>query len=262
MKWGDEMKESIEKMLREIEAILVDNEISIYFYGSVALNDFKLGWSDIDFLCLTKEPITRSQAEKLLYLRQNLKRTTPENLYYQSFEGAFLSLDTFLNKTNDVVVYWGTSGQKITHVYVLNSFSMMSLIDYGILVYGEDMRSNLKYPTENEIKKDIEFHLNTIRNVAIKTNRSLYSLGWLFDIARCIYTIRTGKIIAKTCALEWALDQQICPNIDLAQKALEIRKNPMLFDGQEKFMLWFESLGDDVQKFADRLEFELENKEV
>lgn len=108
---------------------------------------------------------------------------------------------------------------------------------------------------------DIGYHLQTIRQVAVKTNRSLYSAGWLFDIARCIYTIRTGSIIAKTTALEWALEQGLCPDNNVAVKAISLRKNPNLIYYQEEIQLWLESLGDEVQKFANVLEFEL-NKGV
>ena len=35
-----------------------------------------------------------------------------DNPYYRSFEGGMLTLDAFLSKKTDRVVYWGTSGDR------------------------------------------------------------------------------------------------------------------------------------------------------
>lgn len=43
---------AINKMVCEISSILQGCDPSIYLYGSSVLNDFRLGWSDIDILFL------------------------------------------------------------------------------------------------------------------------------------------------------------------------------------------------------------------
>gem|GEM_PF-2819632 len=81
------MNRSIEIMKRRIVEILWDNKPSIYIYASIVLDDFKLGWSDIDILCLTKTKISDKQGEQLLNLRQILLSEDKNNLYFRSFEG-------------------------------------------------------------------------------------------------------------------------------------------------------------------------------
>lgn len=69
---GAEQRErqlAVNAMVREISSILSDNDPSIYLYGSSVLNDFRLGWSDIDLLVLTDRQITQEQAETLAQLR-------------------------------------------------------------------------------------------------------------------------------------------------------------------------------------------------
>ena len=61
------MKQAIQVMTREILQILDGQEPSLYLFGSVTMDDFHLGWSDIDFLCLTKRPISPAQRECSLY---------------------------------------------------------------------------------------------------------------------------------------------------------------------------------------------------
>lgn len=251
------MEKAIEIMKNAIVDILGDNISSIYLYGSITTDDFKLGWSDIDILCLTNESISDNQAFKLVDLRQNLLNIDRENEYFRLFEGGFLSVDAFINNTSDNVVYWGSSGQRITDKYQFNSFSLYELMTHGILIYGTDIRNKFKIPTSEELKKEVVRHYETIRKYAIKTDRSIYSVGWLLDIARGIYTLRTGNVISKTNAGEWVLENNISPSPDIMKKAVEIRKQPKRYIYDESFGDWAETIGDEVQKFTDILENEI-----
>jgi len=67
-----DLKSAVDMMSSEISKVLLKNNPSIYLYGSVVLNDFQRGWSDIDLLVLTEKPISLDQGEKLVNLRQNL----------------------------------------------------------------------------------------------------------------------------------------------------------------------------------------------
>lgn len=252
-----ELRKAINTMTRRIVGILNPCELSIYLYGSVALGDFKLGWSDIDILTLTKVPITADQAEQLVNLRQIMLTEEPGNPYYRSFEGGMLSQSAFLTGTPDRVVYWGTSGERITTRYDFDSFCMSQLLDSGMLLHGDDVRERMNHPTFGDIKSDVRRHYETIRQYARKTGRELYSYGWLLDISRCIYTLRTGKIIAKTSAGEWAIQENICPCADALAKAVEVRKEPTKYIDDACTFDFAETLGDSVQRYADVLEKEL-----
>lgn len=105
-------------------------------------------------------------------------------------------------------------------------------------------------------------YYDTIRKYAQKTGRSIYSFGWILDIARCIYTLRTGKIIAKTDAGEWALENNLCPVPDALKTALKVRKAPLEFKKDELMLDYAGMLGEPIQKFADVLKQELKRNEV
>ena len=248
---------AINKMAREVKSILQGNEPSIYLYGSSVLNDFRLGWSDIDILVLTDKQITEEQAQKLVGLRQAMLEKEPDNPYYRSFEGGMLTLDAFLTGKADRVVYWGTSDEKIADHYVLDSFCMTELIESSILLYGNDIRNQLKAPEFSELYADVKHHYETIRKFAQKTGRSIYSFGWMLDIARCIYTLHTGKIIAKTDAGRWALENNLCPDPDALRIALEVRRSPLEHKEDKQTFDYAETLAEPIQHFADVLEKEL-----
>ena len=241
---------AIETMVACIGEILFDRAPSIYLYVSVPLGDFRLGWSDIDLLVLTEKQMTEAQAEALLHLRQRLLKEEPQNPYYRSFEGGILSLSAFVRQESDRVVYWGTSGQKITDFYCLDSFCMTELLENGVLLYGKDIRDRLHMPGYSDLYSDVLRHYETIIKYAKTTGRSIYAFGWLLDIARGIYTLQTGKIISKTVAGEWVLQTGICPTPEALKLALRVRKEPALYRNDPDIMDQAESMGDAIQAFA------------
>ena len=252
------LKDSIKKMTAEIAAVLNENGPSVYLYGSVVLGDFRLGWSDIDLLVLTREPITAVQAEKLLHLRQSLTEGEPENPYYRLFEGGMLPLSAFLTDMPDTVVYWGTSGERITDRYVFDSFCRLELLEIGVLLYGPDVREQITRPSYEDLRSDVRRHYEAVRAYGSTTGKSLYSFGWLLDISRCIYTLRTGKIIAKTKAGVWALENGLCPDAAALETAVDLRLEPKRFQRETALQLSAASLGAAVQQYADVLQTELE----
>ena len=82
-------------------------------------------------------------------------------------------------------------------------------------------------PTDIDMKRAVQLAYEKIRKHAVQTAESLYSCGWLLDIARNIYTLRTGEVIAKTRAGEWVLEQQFCPVPETLKKVLLVRKEPL-----------------------------------
>ncbi len=251
------MTESIDRMIFEIAEILNRHVYGAWLYGSVVLHDFHLGWSDIDLIVFSDSPITDIQAEQLVMLRQSLSDKYPENPYYRCFEGAIVNINEYLTGSYSKVVYWGTSGQRITNKYALDVFSRYELAKYGKQVYGKNEEQIFVLPSREEIVSAIRYHYETIRKYAVQTDESLYSCGWLLDIARCIYTLRYNDIIAKTQAGVWALDEHIFADEEPMKKALEIRRQPIEYTNQADIKLWLANLGKTVQQYADVLEKEL-----
>ena len=250
-------QKAIRSMTAAIREILAENSPSIYLYGSCVLDDFRFGWSDIDLLVLTQKRIAPTQAQALVTLRQRLSEQEPDNPYYRSFEGGMLTMQAFLSGESDCVVYWGTSGQRVTDSYLFDSFCMAELLQSGRLLSGTELRGPWKMPAYADFCRDVQRHYEGIRQCAQTTDGSLYSFGWLLDIARGIYTLRAGTVTSKTAAAQWALDHQLCPVPDALEAALRVRKNPMAYRSDWEMQRYAQTLGPDIQRFADVLEQEL-----
>ena len=250
------MLDAITKITDEIVSIMDGKIYGIWLYGSIVMNDFRPGWSDIDFCALTGSVISESQAERLLFLRQEMLKREPDNPYYRSFEGIIADQHEYRSQSFSRLVYWGTGGQRITGAYAHDPFSRLELARYSKNVYG-NASWILPSPGKEELVKGVREHYDAIRKYAVRTNETLYSCGWLLDIARCVYTLRYNDVIAKTKAGIWALDEHVFPDEESLRKTIEIRRNPAFFKDRPETKIWLRSLGPVVQRYADVLGREL-----
>ena len=253
-----QINRSIETMVQKISGNLDNHIHSIWLYGSVVMDDFRLGWSDIDLLVLADNPVTEGQALELVGLRQAMSASEPGNPFYRFFEGIIAGKDEYLAGSFSRLVYWGTSGQRIIDCYQQDPFAAFELAKYGRSVYGADDRSIFPVPSEEDLAAAVRRHYETIRKYAVQTDEKLYSCGWLLDIARCIYTLRTGNVVAKTQAGLLALAEHIFENEEPLKKTVEIRQNPLVYKNRDEVKEWLKSLGPTVQQYADVLERELQ----
>ena len=250
------MKNAIDAMVNEIVRIMDGDVYGIWLYGSVVMDDFRPGWSDIDFVALTRGETSETRAEQLLTLRQQMLEKEPGNPYYRFFEGVIANLDEYREGKFRRLVYWGTSGQRVTDRYEPDTFSAFELAKYGKPVYGGKPWI-LPAPGREELIRAVRAHYESIRKYAAQTNESLYSCGWLLDIARCIYTLRTGDVVSKTQAGIRALEEHLFPDEASLRKTVEIRQDPQAFRDRDDVKQWLKGLGPAVQQYADVLEAEL-----
>ena len=251
------MFDSVNRTAVEIAARLDCELDSFWLYGSAVMDDFRLGWSDIDFIAFSNGEITEEAVQRLLMLRQELKEKQPENPYYRLFEGVIVNIEEYKSGEYKRLVYWGTSGQRITDKCEIDPFARYELAKHGKCVFGTADRSLFPLPERSELASAVRRHYEGIHEYARVTDERLYSCGWLLDISRCIYTLRTGEVIAKTRAGEWALESGIFADGAPLEKTLEIRKNPLNYKNDERVNAWLASLGGTVQRYADVLEREL-----
>ena len=243
---------AINTMAVSIYNILESVQPSIYLYGSVTAEDFRPGWSDIDLLVLTQEPITETQADLLLHLRQTLAQRDPDTPFYRAFEGGMLDLGSFLANEDTRVVYWGTTGERIRERHAFSAFDRASLLSNGQLLLGKDVRRHFEMPEYPEIATAAISHAVTIRQHG-KGARSIYAYGWLLDIARCLYTLVNGRLTTKTAAAQWALDEHLCPCPAELSMALTVRRQPELIK-DESVLAYAEGLTEAIQSFLNLLE--------
>ncbi|MBO4839329.1 MAG: nucleotidyltransferase domain-containing protein [Lachnospiraceae bacterium] len=252
------MLNTVQKVIDAVSAVTGEAPHSAWLYGSAVWQDLQPGWSDIDLLILTASPLTEEQAQRLLKLRQELAEKEPENPHFRTCEGIIACADEYRSGDFSRLVYWGTTGERITDRCPQDTFTAFQLARYARCIAGTEDRSLFAEPDRAEMTAAVQTHYEAIRKFAGQTDESLYSCGWLLDIARCIYTLRYNDIVSKTWASLWAKELHVFPDEEPLLKTLEIRRHPLQYKDREDVKQWLKDLGPTVQQYADVLEQELQ----
>lgn len=215
---------SLEKFVGAVREILPG--CTVYLTGSAAMDDYREGWSDLDLLILTPDGLAEDAAEALLNLRQRMTEAEPGNSFYRKIEGGAVPADAFFCGRRERAVYWGTRGERIADGYAADVFTLAAK-DRWILLCGTDLRDGVTEPTPEMLYAAVKRHARTIREHGIGTENPMHRCGWLLDTARCLYTLKTGRIIPKTRAGETALRLGWCPEPEALRDALAVRMDPM-----------------------------------
>ena len=152
------MDELAARLAGALASRLSSDAFTLYLYGSAVLGDFRPGWSDLDILCLTAAPLSPDTAGRLVLLRQELAAENEPG--FRLFEGGITSLAAFRDGRPALSVYWGTSGQRLADCYSIEPFSLLSLLDDGLLLHGEEIRPCLRPPTQDELRDAVAHYRN------------------------------------------------------------------------------------------------------
>ena len=242
------MYESIDIATQEIENIIGANSPSMYLYGSVVLNDFRMGISDINILCITKTAISNSQAKQLISLKQTLVEEEIGNPYFKLLVIDFVSLDTCMGKTEDPVVHWGTDGACMMDSFRLDSYAIIELLEHGQLVYGGDIRYLMNYPEPSYLIEDTKLYLeNTKQNSFAKKDAA----NTILHVLTKLHVLKTGMVASKSDAAIWAIAENVIPNSDVLKQLLEMRLQSLPIPQNKEVKNYLENYLDS---FYDLLE--------
>ena len=194
--------------------------IAAYTLGSLAHGGFSIHVSDIDLGLVLDDPLDERDANAVDRLLIGVRAG-----------GAPL--------TDRLSVYWGSLGT-LSSGGTTGRFPPLDLLDlkqFGRLLAGRDVRSQLRTPTLRElVVSSAEFalkHLSTpevavnLKNPPALINAGIKTLTKLVLYpARFLFTAQTGQVGMNQEAVEHFLTVENGPAADLARKGLEWRTKP------------------------------------
>lgn len=135
--------------VRDLEDRLSDKLKSIYIYGSALHNDLCPGYGDLDFLVILNDNLSCVEIDKLKNLRI-LYKTISKDIYTSMLEGAFLPLQLIQGEEGQAL-WWGTKGENVWSNNQLDLFTMYTIKNHGMLLYGESQNHIMPEISNDEI---------------------------------------------------------------------------------------------------------------
>lgn len=204
---------------------------SFYLIGSIAMNDYIEGKSDIDFVCLINRELNSSEINTIKRIHKEISSKYPEN----ELEGTYITQKQIGKlDTGPVVHFDGKNIHYDTKSGNIGIITWFVLQKYGITVIGKSPEYYISYINPDDLVNYANLNANTYWSKWTEraSKWSLYGFKTLFaqkvewgvlGISRLYYTKREKDVISKYMAGEYVL-KDIPPEFELILKeALRIR---------------------------------------
>lgn len=215
------INEIIDLYLDEVQRINSKLIKGFYIYGSISMGDYSLERSDIDFIALSDERLSKTDIDQLNQIHQKVE----EKYKKPNLSGIYITWDDVgkLSEEVDPFPYYSDGRMQEQGYFEMNLVTWYELKHFGINIIGPAAKElNFSLDWDLLIAK-MHDNLNGYwKNWIQKSSswRSLYSyllylrvseIEWgVLGITRLYYTFREHKITTKVAAGNYALN--IVPN--------------------------------------------------
>lgn len=232
----EKINQTLSLFLKDIQYILSDKLLSVYIYGSALHNDLCPGYGDLDYLVIVNNNLTSNEIDRLNRLRGTYR--SEYDLFTSMLEGAFLPLQLIQGEEGQAL-WWGTKGENIWSNNQLDLFTMYTIKNQGMLLYGESQNHIMPEISNDEIRQFlIDFSICMRKH---GKGGSLHSIDWLLLTAKFIGWLKEGIIFSKSQAADWGLKNIKSNWKEHLHKAKELRKDPSKVKFSE-YIEWINSL--------------------
>lgn len=234
--------EVLTETLLDVHAILQGNLIGIYLYGSLAMECFRPGSSDIDVLLVVKERLSKELRKKII---EHLKSTYSKD---RRIELSIIRVNALQNPQYPMLVdlhyeYWGNVFENKKDKEILSN--LYTTRKRGFRVWGKSIDQLFsRIPAQYHLLSVIEDIENTKRYLHEKPERIGYNVQvhWILGSCRILAFIREEKVFSKLEGGNWGLGHLPRKYHSLIEKALSC------YQEEKKDCVWN---SDELDAFAD-----------
>jgi len=204
---------------------------AFYLVGSIALDNFTLRHSDIDFIAALSRRVSPQDFEKLRTIHKRIERQYPR----WKMEGNYFQATDLGRPDEHVEPFPRYHDRKLNWVdkNVLGLVTWWILQNKGIAVWGAEPQT-LTYTVDmDKLLQDQRENLNTYwasftthpgRILALLSD---WGVQWtLLGVLRQFYTLREKSIVSKTAAGEYALEHVPDRWHPIIREAIDLREAP------------------------------------
>ncbi|SDO78926.1 protein of unknown function [Paenibacillus sp. yr247] len=204
--------EMLRTLLLGIQEAIGDELVGVYLRGSLALGDFDPITSDLDFLAVTKLPVSEEKFAVLDALHTRLAKFS--NVYAQQLEGAYIdhiALKRFRAGERYPTIERGDFLRSSEHHanWILERWTVR---EHGITLIGPDPKTLIEPISVDEIRLAVSVRLRDWADWANQLDDPAWRLplshkAYVVEtMCRAMYTLMCGDVCSKQCAVAWALE--------------------------------------------------------
>jgi predicted nucleotidyltransferase len=198
-------------MLDKVQAILKDQLVGFYLYGSLSLGDFDpAAASDVDFLVVTEDVLPEEALEKLRAMHAEIAESGLP--YATHLEGSYIPraamrrYDLANAHHPTIGIDWPFQVAFHDSNWVLQYHTVR---EYGVIVWGPEPRTLIDPVSSADLRAAVCLHLKNFWQKTV-----VEDIDWLrprdyqgyavLTLCRALYTLHNGDLCSKPKAAAWA----------------------------------------------------------
>jgi predicted nucleotidyltransferase len=221
--WDLEVRELLPRLTHGQEAVLGDDLVGSYIFGSVATGDFEPGISDVDTAIVLRADPTPAQLATLGRLHEEIVEEMPA--WEDRVEVVYLSSRALaMFRTLSWPAARISPGEPFHAIQVDRGWLIdwYQLREVGVALRGPAIDSLVPEITHGEYVDAVRQHLLTWRDSLEDLESQADQAYAVLTMCRGLRTLRTGEHVSKREAARWA-SEELPEHADLIRDALEWR---------------------------------------
>jgi hypothetical protein len=198
------------RLLTDARAILQDQFIGMYLYGSLSSGDFDPASSDIDFVFVTKGLLSTDIVDRLEAMHQQTWATSDKRA--GKLEGAYIP-QALMRRHDPHNLACPIINEGHFYLDLLGSDWIIQrhvIREYGISLAGPDPKTLIDFVSPDDIREAVrgvlrEWWFPMLENPAWLTGNSRgYHSYAILTMCRVLHALEHGTIVSKPVAARWA----------------------------------------------------------
>lgn len=222
------VNEVLKHLLANVKAILQDQFVGMYLYGSLASGDFNPATSDIDFLVVTTDALGTETIAKLTGMHRQAWATSLQRA--GKLEGAYVPRELIRHHALDgqpcpILNEGKLSVEKLGSDWIIQRHVVR---EYGVVIEGPDPQTLIDFVSPAEIRAAVMGTLHEwwfpmlVDPTWLHENESGDRAFAVITMCRVLHALGHGAIVSKPKATQWAQAKLGEPWTGLINKALAI----------------------------------------
>lgn len=214
-------------LLTRVQAILGDNFVGMYLYGSLATGTFDPNSSDIDFLVATQVEVEGEAFRQLQAMHTALGQT--DSKWAIQMEGAYISLPELRRYSERQHPYLDRDASDLVMETFHTDWVVQRHIlrEHGITLVGPTIRDLIDPITGDDLRQAMVAMMTVWWELMLNDPSPLNTYGYrayaIMTMCRVLYTMETGDVLPKGAAVEWAIPRLDTKHAKLARLAVSHR---------------------------------------
>ncbi|ARC83242.1 hypothetical protein U732_2468 [Clostridium argentinense CDC 2741] len=211
-----------------IKSAFRDKIFGVYVYNSLALGKFDANKSDIDFITILKNPLSKQELKLLYSIHKKLNIESP---YGRKMEGMYIQLNDLGKSNSQIAPYPYFADGKLTTsgYYDINHVTWWVLKHYGVEI-NSPKACDLNFEVEwSNVLDTMDYNLNIYWKDKINKNIVFLFDSWIefsiLTLCRILFTLENKKITSKVEGAKFSIEFLSSDWRLIIEEAIRIREN-------------------------------------